>query len=92
MTPFVAELIGTAVLIAFETYFLNLWKSTIEEAKLGLKTHLLIRNERTMSITVNYDPKLLLLFHEAKALKRLHIEIPHQAQEILNHACFSFIF
>ncbi len=81
-----------AVLIAFETYYLNLWKSTIEEAKLGLKAHLLIRNERTMSITVNYDPKLLLLFHEAKALKRLHIEIPHQAQEILNHVCFSFIF
>ena len=79
-----------AVLLAFETFYLNLWKASIDEAKIGLKTHLLIRSENTNTLTVNYNPKLLLLFHEAKALKRLNIEIPHQAQEILNHVSFYF--
>ncbi len=51
-----------AVLIAFETYFLNLWKSTIEEAKLGLKTHLLIpiRNILRNSVQTTY---LFILIH-----------------------------
>ncbi len=72
-----------AILIAYETIYLNQWKTSIDEARLGLKAHLLCQDPTTNKLTVNYDVRLLQLFHESKWLKRMGIEIPQQAQDLL---------
>ena len=73
-----------SILIAYETLYLNQWKNTIDDAKLGLKAHLLCQDPVTKKLMVNFDTKLLQLFHESKWLKRMGIEIPNQAQDLLS--------
>ena len=44
-------------MIAFENSYLNMWKNSIEEAKLGLKGYLLCKNDEQFIFQVNYDEK-----------------------------------
>lgn len=48
-----------------------------------MKAHLLVKDATTGKFLVNYDQKLLQLFHEAKWLQRMQIEIPPQAVDLL---------
>ena len=70
-------------IISFENYYLNAWKTTIDEAKLGFRYFLLTKNEEQLMFYINSDEKLLLLFQEVKWLARLRIEMPQSAKELL---------
>ena len=49
-------------MISFESHYLNAWKSTIEEAKLGFKLFLLNKNDENLIFHINADERLLHLF------------------------------
>lgn len=70
-------------MISFESHYLNAWKSTIEEAKLGFKLFLLNKNDEKLIFHINADERLLLLFQEVKWLHRLRIEIPNSVKDLL---------
>lgn len=44
-------------MMAFETYYLNIWKSTIDDAKNGLKGYLMTKNENENTFKINADEK-----------------------------------
>ena len=45
------------MMISFENYYLNAWKTTIEEAKLGFKHFLLTKNEEQLIFYINSDER-----------------------------------
>jgi hypothetical protein len=47
----------SSALIAYETLYFNQWKTSIEQAKLGIKAHLLKIDEETNRISINSDHK-----------------------------------
>lgn len=75
------KLINSMVL--FENNYLTHWKSSIEEAKLGLKSYLLKKDELNLTFSINSDDKLVILFQEVKWLSRLNIDLPSSAKELL---------
>lgn len=70
-------------MVAFENYYLNSWKSTIEDARNGLKVFLMKKNLAEKTFEINSDPRLLILFQECKWLMRMNIEIPQSAKDLL---------
>ena len=44
-------------IITFENHYLNAWKTTIEEAKLGFKHFLLTKNDQQLTFQINSDEK-----------------------------------
>jgi dynein heavy chain len=70
-------------MIAFENSFLNTWRSSIDEAKQGLKGYLLRRNDKQLSFEINVDERLVVLLEEIKWLSRMKIDIPESAKEVL---------
>lgn len=70
-------------MVAFENYYLSSWKSTIEDARNGLKVFLMKKNLAEKTFEINSDPRLLILFQECKWLMRMNIEIPQSAKDLL---------
>ena len=73
----------SSAMISFENNFLSQWRSSIDEAKIGLRSCLLCKNDEQFVFSVNFDEKLLLLFEEAKWLSRMNIELPQAAKDLL---------
>jgi dynein heavy chain, axonemal len=72
-----------ALFSVYESTFLNQWKSSIDSAKQGMNQHLLIQEPETKQLIINADDRLAQLFHEAKWLKRMGIDIPQVAHELI---------
>lgn len=70
-------------MVTFESYYLNKWRSTIDEAKNGLKVFLMTKNSEKNTFEINSDQRLLILFQECKWLMRMNLEIPQSAKELL---------
>lgn len=68
----------------FENYYLTMWKSEIEEAKAGLKSYLIVKDESNLTFYINSDDRLVTLFEEVKWLFRLHIDLPPSARDLLS--------
>lgn len=47
----------TTSMVAFENFYLNIWKSTIDEAKNGLKAFLITKNVESNTFEINSDSK-----------------------------------
>jgi len=69
---------------SFESQYLTYWKSEIEEAKVGLKSYLIIKDEANLTFYINSDDRLIMLFQEVRWLSRLNIELPPSARELLS--------
>ncbi len=44
-------------IISFENHYLNAWKTTIEEAKLGFKQFLMNKNDQQLIFNINSDER-----------------------------------
>ncbi len=73
-----------AAMTTFESQYLTHWKSEIEEAKAGLKSYLIIKDEANLTFHINSDDRLITLFQEVKWLSRLNIDLPPSARELLS--------
>ena len=68
----------------FENHYLTYWKSEIEDAKIGLKSYLICKDEENLTFHINSDERLITLFQEVKWLLRLNIDLPTSAKELLS--------
>ncbi|EDV25010.1 uncharacterized protein TRIADDRAFT_56504 [Trichoplax adhaerens] len=69
-----------SVLMEFELLYHRGWFRAVDAAKSGLQATLLIKHPENKTLFVNFDPQVLELVTEAKALRRLSLEIPESAQ------------
>lgn len=46
-------------MVAFENFYLNIWKSKIDEAKNGLKAFLITKNVESNTFEINSDSKYI---------------------------------
>jgi len=70
-------------LVEFETLWQYAWTKSIEAAKAGLHSTLIIRHPGDGRLYVNFDRDILQLIREAKWLIRLGIDIPDSASLVL---------
>ena len=73
-----------AAMNTFENYYLSQWKSEIEDAKAGLKSYLIVKDEANLTFRINSDERLITVFEEVKWLFRLHIDLPPSARDLLS--------
>jgi dynein heavy chain len=59
------------------------WYRAVESARSGLNASLLVQHPETKKLFVNFDPQLIELIHEARCLRKLNLEIPELAQQLL---------
>lgn len=72
------------VLTEFETLWFQAWCKSIESSRAGLNATLIVRHpEIPDELCVNFDPEVMQLLRETKALHRLGIELPDSGKMIL---------
>lgn len=52
----------------FENYYLTYWKSEIEEAKVGLKSYLIIKDVKNLIFHINSDERFETQFNHTRNL------------------------
>ncbi|CAD7937238.1 unnamed protein product [Amoebophrya sp. A120] len=70
-------------LVEFETLWYQAWVHSIEQAKSGLQSTLIVRHPDDGKLHVNFDWEILQLIRETKCLDRMGIEIPESAKMVL---------
>lgn len=70
-------------LIAFELLWYDAWCHSIEAAKKGLYTTLIVRNTQTNKMHVNFDMEIFQLIRESRCLVKIGMRIPETAQLIV---------
>ncbi|KFH02717.1 putative dynein gamma chain, flagellar outer arm [Toxoplasma gondii VAND] len=72
-----------ATLVEFELRWHQAWKESVPACKAGLQAPLLARHASSGQLFVNFDPDLVQLLREAKALDRLRLDLPEDAKIVL---------
>eukprot|EP00397_Hematodinium_sp_SG-2012_P000031 GEMP01000031.1.p1 GENE.GEMP01000031.1~~GEMP01000031.1.p1 ORF type:complete len:4639 (+),score=1050.01 GEMP01000031.1:391-14307(+) len=70
-------------LVEFETLWYQAWVNSLETAKSGLQSTLIVRHPDDGKLHVNFDWEILQLIRETKCLDRMGIEIPESAKMVL---------
>jgi dynein heavy chain len=71
-------------LTEYETLWFIAWTKSVETSRAGLNATLIVRNPaRPDELCVNFDPQVMQLLRETKALNRLGIELPDSAKMLL---------
>ena len=71
-------------LTEFETLWYQAWCKSIDSSRAGLNATLIVRHpEIPDELCVNFDPEVMQLIRETKALHRLGIDLPDSAKMIL---------
>ncbi|KAI3387946.1 hypothetical protein SNEBB_000651 [Seison nebaliae] len=71
------------VLLKFEENIVAKWKENVDIVLTGLRATLLIRNNETEEIVVNFDPQINELIRESICFQRIGIKIPSSASDLL---------
>ena len=75
-----------SALIEFETLWHEGWKQAVNASKVGLHATLLIRDEQSRKMYVNFDRELIQLMRDTRALQRMGLEVPIEATSVDVHA------
>jgi dynein heavy chain len=70
-------------LIEYETLWHHAWCKSIEAAKAGLQSSLIVRHPKSGRLFVNFDREILQLIRETKCMQRIGIEVPESAKMVL---------
>lgn len=70
-------------LIEYESIWFQAWQRSTEQAKKGLRSHLIVENPKTHKLYVNFDQNVLMLMREARYLQVIGFEIPNSAKMVL---------
>lgn len=72
-----------AVLIEYEVLHHRTWLRQIEVVMTGVHASLVVKNPETNEYLVNFDPEIMTLIRETECMKRLKLEIPLEADELV---------
>jgi dynein heavy chain len=70
-------------LLEFEGLYFDAFLQSTQQAKQGLRSHILARNPTTSELFVNFDDGILQLTREAKHLQMMQFSIPNNAKIVL---------
>ena len=74
--------IATA-LIEYETMYHNLWTKSANQAKQGLKGSLLLRAGQEKDYIINFNNDIYQICREGRFIKKIELEVPAAADELL---------
>jgi len=69
-----------SVLMEFEVLYHRSWFQAVESLRSGMNASLLVQHPQTKKVFVNFDPQVLELIHESKAMLRMGLQIPDAAK------------
>lgn len=72
-----------AVLVEYEVLHHRTWLRQIELVTSGVHASLIVKNSETNEYLVNFDPEIMTLIRETECMKRLKLEIPPEAEELV---------
>lgn len=73
----------SAVLIEYEVLHHRTWLKQVELIMSGVHASLVVKNVDTNEYLVNFDPEIMTLIRETECMKRLKLEIPPEAEELV---------
>lgn len=72
-----------AVLIEYELLYYRTWLRQVEIVMTGVHASLLIKTPETSEYAINFDPEIITLIRETECMKRLKLEIPNDAANLV---------
>lgn len=73
----------SAVLIEYELLHHRMWLRQVELVMSGVHASLLVKGTDMGEYLVNFDPEIMTLIRETECMKRLKLEIPPEADELV---------
>lgn len=73
----------SAVLIEYEVLHHRTWLRQVELVMSGVHASLIVKNSETNEFFVNFDPEIMTLIRETECMKRLKLDIPPEAAELV---------
>jgi dynein heavy chain len=73
----------SAVLIEYEVLYHRTWLKQVELIMTGIHASLIVKNAETNEYLVNFDPEIMTLIRETECMKRLKLEIPAEAEDLV---------
>ena len=69
-------------MVEFETVYHGVWQKQARDAKAGLKGSLLLRAGQEKDYVLNFSPQIYQICREGRFIKKIHLEVPPEAEEL----------
>lgn len=73
----------SAVLIEYEVLYHRTWLKQVELVMTGVHASLIVKHNETNEYLVNFDPEIMTLIRETECMKRLKLEVPPEAEDLV---------
>jgi dynein heavy chain len=73
-----------AVFIEYEVLYYRTWVRQCEILTSGVHASLIVKNAETGEYLINFDPEIITLIRETECMKRLKLNIPEEADDIVS--------
>jgi dynein heavy chain len=73
-----------AVLIEYELLYYRTWVRQCEIVTTGVHASLIVKNAETGEYFINFDPEIITLIRETECMKRLKLNVPTEADDIVS--------
>ncbi len=73
----------SSVLIEYELLYHRAWVRQVEIVLSGLHASLIIKDLETNEFLINFDPEIMVLIRETECMKRLKLDVPREAEELV---------
>jgi dynein heavy chain len=73
-----------AVLIEYEMLYHRTWHRQVEVVATGVHASLLVKNAETGEYFINFDPEIITLIRETECMRRLRLDVPQPAADIVS--------
>ena len=74
---------SSALLIEYEILYHRAWLRQVEAIVSGINSTVLIKSQDGNDYLVNFDPEILTLIRESECLKRLSLDVPTEAEDLV---------
>ena len=73
----------SAVLVEYEVLYHRTWLRQVELVLSGIHASLIVKHPETSEYFVNFDPEIMTLIRETECMKRLNLQIPPEAENLV---------